>query len=331
MKNFIVFWVLGTVCLGPVSGIAGHSGGDKSPDAGGALQVLFWNLENFFDWKDGGGGESDTEFSSFGERHWTRRRFETKCRSVAKSILYIAQQTGAPPDVIGVAEVESRYVLERLLDATPLFALGYGIVHFDSPDHRGIDCGLLYRKDRLRLASAEAVHVLLEDGSVLETRDILLARFVTEAGDSIAISVNHHPSKYGGAASGPKRQAAMRTLATLADRLSREGWRGQLAIGDFNDTPRTGTPLEGVYVNLAAPLARAGEGSLRFDGRWELIDQALCTPELAGRTRMEVVKLPFLMVRDTVHPGLKPLRTYSGPRYLGGVSDHCPVLVRILP
>ena len=313
MKNFILL-----ICL-----LAGNP-------AGGALQVLFWNLENFFDWKDGGGGESDAEFSSFGARRWTKRRFGAKCRAIAKAILYIAQQTGAPPDVIGVAEVENYWVLRHLVDDTPLSAMGYGIVHFDSPDHRGIDCGLLYRKGRLRLAGAKPVHVRLDDGSVLETRDILLASLVTAAGDSIAITVNHHPSKYGGTASEPKRQAAMRTLKTLADSLAREGWSGQLAIGDFNDTPDACTVLEEVYVNLAAPLARAGQGSLRFDGRWELIDQAFCTPALAGRTRMEVVRLPFLMVRDSVHPGDKPLRTYSGPRYLGGVSDHCPILVRII-
>jgi hypothetical protein len=81
---------------------------------------------------------------------------------------------------------------------------------------------------------------------------------------------------------------------------------------------------------MAAPLAARGEGSIRFEGRWELIDQAFVTPPLAGGAEFRVCRIPFLLTRDSAYAGQKPLRTYSGPRYLGGVSDHCPVLLRMV-
>ena len=328
LKNFIVFW--GLLAIAAVPSPAEPSGVQMQGGGRDSLLVMFWNVENFFDWKDGGESPSDAEFSAGGARRWTAGRFFRKARTIGKAVLYIASEQGMLPDVIGFAEVENRGVMVNLLKAGPLETLDYGIVHYDSPDPRGIDCALLYRRGRLELLGGEAVSVLTESGDTLPTRSILLACFrVRETGDSVAVSVNHHPSKYGGAASEPRREAAVRSLLGVARRM--EGWR-QVAIGDFNDTPDSGLylPLEEVYLNLAAPLARKGVGSLRFDGRWELIDQAFVSREMAEGAWMEVVRLPFLMVRDGVHAGEKPLRTYSGPKYLGGVSDHCPVLVHVV-
>ena len=75
------------------------------------LDIMFWNMENFFDYKDGGEGESDTEFSSFGSRRWTRKRFQAKCNAFAKTIFWIKDSYGSLPDVIGLAEIENRNVL----------------------------------------------------------------------------------------------------------------------------------------------------------------------------------------------------------------------------
>ena len=88
--------------------------------------------------------------------------------------------------------------------------------------------------------------------------------------------------------------------------------------------------LEQYYVNLAAPLVANGEGSIRFQGCWELIDQCFVSPQLAPGATFQVCHIPFLTTRDGAYAGQKPLRTYSGPRYLGGVSDHCPVLLRLV-
>ena len=121
-----------------------------------------------------------------------------------------------------------------------------------------------------------------------------------------------------------------RRLLSLADSLSAAGIPA-VAAGDFNDVPSSEPcrMLEPSLVNLAGPLARRGLGTIRFDGRWELIDMFMVSPDLAPDASMEIVRLPFLTVRDGTHSGEKPLRTYSGPRYVGGVSDHRPVLLRL--
>ena len=289
--------------------------------------MVFWNVENFFDWHDGGASESDAEFSSKGARRWTARRFFTKCNAIAKTLLYLSDREGALPDLIGLAEVENRFVLRKLLSETLLRKADYAIVHYDSPDPRGIDVALLYRTSRLDTVRTFPVRV-----PGVTTREMLVAQLrVVPSGDSLAVVVCHHPSKYGGAAAEPRREAAVRRLAALSDSLSHAGWRRQAAIGDFNDTPDTPLyqALNQYYVNLAAPLAAEGDGSIRFEGRWELIDQCFVTPPLAPGAEFQVCHIPFLTTRDSAYAGEKPLRTYSGPRYLGGVSDHCPVLLRM--
>ena len=294
------------------------------------FSVVFWNLENFFDPVDGGAGEADREFSARGERHWTRRRFDAKCRSVAKALLWMAEQEGALPELVGVAEVENRRVLERLLETDALCRSDYHIVHFDSPDPRGIDVALLYRAGVFRLVEAEAVPVRDSAGAVIPTRALLRA-VLARAGDTLDVVVCHFPSQYGGAASLPRRQAAVACLRAISDSVRAVGRENLIALGDFNQTPEKPefAPLSPSLVNLAAPLERRGEGSLRYEGRWELIDQAWVSPALAPRSSLRVVRVPFLLVRESAHPGEKPLRTFSGPRYLGGVSDHLPILVKI--
>ena len=291
-----------------------------------SLRVLFWNLENFFDWRNDSTSVSDEEFSSRGARRWTRKRFYAKCNAVAKGILW-----AGVPDVVGLAEVENAFVLRRLLEATVLRKLDYRIVHFDSPDPRGIDVALLYRSSQLELLDARPCHLYTRDSTVLATRDILLVRFTGPDGGDLAVLVNHHPSKYGGAAaSEPRRQAAVGRLKELADSLYRLGVTRILAMGDMNDTPANPVyrQLEPTLVNLAEPLYRKGEGTIKYDGAWELIDMFFASPE-AGAGPMQIIQIPFLMTRETTHAGTKPLRTYSGPRYLGGVSDHCPIVVKI--
>ena len=297
------------------------------------LRLLFWNLENFFDFRNDSTSVSDAEFSAGGERHWTRKRFYAKCNAVAKTLLW-----AGTPDVAAFAEVENAFVLRRLLSATPLYKTDYRPVHYDSPDLRGIDVALLYRADKLKLLESKPLRVYRPDApdSLLRTRDILLARFRQRAsGAEFYLMVCHLPSKYGGAeASAPKRAAAVRRLRSVTDSLA----AGPLFLcGDFNDTPDSPVfqPLDSIMTNLAAPLAADGQGTLRYAGQWDLIDQfwifpAPPLPALPG-IRMTILRPPFLLTRDTAHGGLKPLRTYSGPRYLGGVSDHLPILLLVPP
>ena len=463
MKNLFLLLVAVWVGLGSAVS-SGGSGGEPSlstfPDAEPeGLTLMFWNLENFFDYIDGGAGESDTEFSSRGERHWTKKRFYAKCNAFAKAVLWIGS-TRDLPDVIAVAEVENRFVLRQLVNATALRKLDYAVLHYDSPDPRGIDCALLYRTSRLRLlgskpcpvgqdssliaspdssslASSQAFFQASSLGSspdsshassqafspdsslsfsrpssqvqrdTFRTRDILLAQFITPAGDSLAIFVNHHPSKYGGSGTDWRREIAVERLRALSDSIAAEGWRHRIALGDFNDTPDNplfdrlapsltlcpygpspssasaglsalfspasaghSGPASAASRSLAgrasASLSAPPRGSIRFNGEWQLIDLCFASPSLlpssatssasspsvssalspaspltsdavssmptlshAPECRFVAVPIPFLTTRDAAHSGDKPLRTYSGPRYLGGVSDHLPILVTL--
>lgn len=293
-----------------------------------SLSVVFWNLENFFDYVDGGTGESDREFSSMGSRHWTKKRFYAKCDAVAKSILWMGDRYGRMPDLIGLAEIENKGVLAKMLRSTALRKYDYEIVYNESGDRRGIDVAILYRRSSMKLESM-SVKVPEYEGSRLATRDILHAEMCLADSCRLDFIVNHHPSKYGGEKeSMGRREAAMKALKELADSLGNEN---MIAMGDFNDTPDAASfeIIDGTLMNLGRKLHERGEGTIRYEGKWDLIDMFMVSPGLDGRTDMEICRIPFLMTWERKHPGEKPLRTYSGPRYIGGVSDHCPIIIKI--
>ena len=128
-----------------------------------ALRVMFWNVENFF---------REGEFEG---HNWSKRRFYSKCAAVAKIILLSGDYFGGLPDIVGFAEIGSIDVLKALIYTTPLRKADYSIVHYDSPDSRGIDCALLYRRTRFRLHSSKPCHLYDNSGDIIPTRDILLA------------------------------------------------------------------------------------------------------------------------------------------------------------
>ena len=263
-----------------------------------SLVVMFWNVENFFDWRSGNGPQG-----------WGASRFYRKCNAVAKTVFKVADEVGRLPDAVGFAEVENGYVMKELVLATNLRKLGYKVIHFDSPDHRGIDCALLYRRSTLSLLAAEPKHLLDSSGAVMATRDILTAQFVTAGGDSVAVLVNHHPSQIGGKDAG--RRTAMSRLAALTDSLVQSGCRRVLAIGDFNEDK----------------WHDGSSGTIKYNGAWEKIDGHFATGFTGARER--VYDDETLSETDKSFGGTKPRRTFIGPRYNGGVSDHYPIVVTV--
>ena len=299
-----------------------------------SLLAVFWNLENFFDYRDGGTCESDAEFTPGGNRHWTSKKFYEKCEMVSKSIFWIGDRYGQLPDIIGLAEVENRWVLERLIYSTLLRKYEYRIVHRESQDRRGIDVALIFRRGEFELIDY-SFSIPSFNGVQMSTRDILHVKLRRLSDESVYdFIVNHHPSKFGGAKeSEGRRNAAMESLASMCDSLllvsaGMQSYKGIIAMGDFNDTP-DGSQfrlLDGFLVNACESLFEAGEGTIRYEGKWDLIDMFWVSPSIFCNSSCLILKIPFLMTRDRKHPGEKPLRTYSGPRYIGGVSDHCPVV-----
>ena len=258
-----------------------------------SLLVVFWNLENFFDYRS----EAAPEF-------WTSGRFHAKCNAVAKTLMLVSERYGRFPDIVGFAEIENAFVLRSIVSSTLLRKLGYGIVHYESPDRRGIDCGLVYRKPVLALSRSSPKHVFDSSGAVMATRDILLAEF-----DSLAVLVNHHPSKIGGKSD--RRDAAMRRMHEVVDSLRSAGVRRVLVIGDFNDEL----------------WASEGMETLKYNGNWEKIDGFFSFGDFD--VQESVFSDPMLMMPDKAFGGMKPRRCFVGPRYEGGVSDHLPVILKI--
>ena len=258
-----------------------------------SLLAVFWNLENFFDYRS----EAAPQF-------WTRGRFYAKCDAVAKTLMLIADGYGRLPDIAAFAEIENSFVLHSLVSSTLLRKLGYSVVHFESPDHRGIDCGLIYRKSVLELLDSYPKHVYDSSGAVMATRDIVVAEF-----EGITVLVNHHPSRIGGKSD--RREAAMGRMLGIADSLRSAGHRRVLAVGDFNDEL---WPSE-------------GSGTLKYNGRWEKIDGHFSFGALEVDEKVFVS--PLLLVPDKAFGGMKPRRSFTGPRYEGGISDHLPIVLEV--
>ena len=290
-----------------------------------ATVVVFWNVENFFDYFNDGRNASDIEFSPLGAKHWTKKRFLAKANAVSKTLFYATDEKGTIPDIVAFAELENGFVLRRLLSETALRKTEYRIVHYDSNDHRGIDVGLLYNASSLDLVNSAPLKIPVDS-----TRDILLAQFITREGDSLAVLVNHFPSKLGTTGKDDGRMTAAERLLEICDSLDNAGWKRILALGDFNEQPDEAacTLLNSRLCNLALNT-RPSEGTIKFNGHWELIDQAFVTGPLVDSSSFEILKIPFLLEKDSSHSGLKPRRTFIGPRYNAGISDHLPVCVTL--
>ena len=168
-------------------------------EKGSRQYVVFWNLENYFDpFNDS--LTLDDEFTPAGEKHWTWKKFLVKRNLIAKVLLSMRDRYGDWPLAVGFAEVENRMVLRQLTEQTPLAKLGYGVVHRDSPDSRGIDVGFIYREEYMTVLEVEARAVLT--GRERPTRDILhvAAGLHLPGGqpDTMHFIINHWPSKFGG-------------------------------------------------------------------------------------------------------------------------------------
>lgn len=299
---------------------------------------MFWNLENYFDPFDDP-ATSDDEFTPFGEKYWSWKKFVTKRNGIAKVIISTGNHYMNYPSLIALAEVENRFVLEQLVRSTPLALVNYGVIHRDSPDERGIDVALLYRKEVFRPISVEYMNIHLPDSSS-KTRLILYVKGVLEDLDTLHIFVNHWPSKFGGEAiSRPKRMAAVETLKAKCDSIFVNNDRANIILaGDFNDTPDSQIFDKLCnFFNLSRKFLDTGEGTIRYKGRWELIDQFFVSENLMNASEpifcdsssMRIYRPGFLMEKDNEFLGERPKRSYIGSRYNGGISDHLPIILTI--
>ena len=314
---------------------------NKSTDRSMAT-VAFYNLENFFDTRDDPHALDD-DFTPKGRRHWTPKRFRHKVRKLSKTISRIGDSVSPdPPVLIGLAEVENRYVIERLLEAKSLQTVDYGIAHFDSPDERGIDTALLYLREEFSLQHQERIPVLISDadGERDFTRDILYINGLW-SGQRIHLFVNHWPSRRAGVeeTEGKRLKAAQTVLQKVEALESTEVDPYIIVMGDFNDGPESPSVRlldeSPALINPFKQLKRSGQGSAYFKGSWSLFDQILLSPAFfQGQStgpafRTASVYSPRYLTRFKGKYKGSPFRTFSGKKYIGGYSDHFPVYVAL--
>lgn len=310
--------------------------------------VMFYNLENLYDTRDDT-LKRDEEFLPGGERHWSNRRLVSKLTGIARVIV----NTGfwEPPVVVGMCEVENRQVLEKLVATEPLRLWNYKIIHKDSPDKRGIDVAAIYREDLFHPVSYQYFPPVPENAPVPETREILFLSGVIADTDTVGLFFNHWPSRYGGLLeTRPLRMQAAIRLRNEIEKLCDPVQPWLVAVmGDFNDRPgdeslqrglettgkMTGNPCS--LVNLSSEWENTGKGTIKFQSQWMVFDQVIVNGLFLGRNKglsvrpadARIVEPAFLLGVDETYPGRKLNRTYLGPRYQGGTSDHLPVLLVI--
>jgi predicted extracellular nuclease len=274
---------------------------------------------------------------------WNYTRYRKKINSLYKTI--VSAGLSDPPDIIAMCEVENRKVLKDLVYGTYLSKYDYRIIHEESPDQRGIDVCLIYRGDSLKLAGFRYWNPAGIPREEFNTRSVLYASFVYKA-DTLHLILNHWPSRRGGVLAGEElRRKISGMIALKADSINKKS-SGQAKIiiaGDFNCTPDDDEikvlvshgNRDPQLINLSEKMALHGQGTYRYQGTWEMIDQVIvsgflidCSKGLVtGEDRLAIFRPGFLLKKDPKYPGFSPLSTYRGYRYQGGFSDHLPVLL----
>ncbi len=317
-------------------------------DSSSIFRIVFYNIENLFDPTDDS-LKNDDAFTPEGFNHWTYKKMRKKVNDIAKVLLAIGERE--PPVIIGLAEIENLYVLKQLCYNSPLKKYRYHIVHYESPDMRGIDVAMLYRKEKFNLLHSEPISVIFPFEPQSKNRDILYAIGTFPNGDSLHLFINHWTSRYGGyAATIPKRNYYAQLIRNKADTLLQQNPQSYILItGDLNDYPTD----ESVSQVLQASELNNGEATLynlmfRFlkmanmgthkrEDFWGCLDQMIVSKALVNKESSLQVKdheahifnADFLLEPDEKYGGDKLFRTYLGPKYIGGYSDHLPIYLDI--
>lgn len=313
------------------------------------IRVAFWNLENFFDpFVDS--TRTYNEFTEEGSQGWTMSRFYRKRNNMYKTILALSE--GEALGILGICELENTFVATMLFHETPLKKHNYRIIHYEGQDRRGIDVAMAYSIDKLQLINSETITVKNPDNKYFRTRDILYAKFFDKKSDTLHCFVNHWPSRYGG----EKETIHLRNLCAKILRVKVDSLINInkempkiIIMGDFNDSPDDESIMcylrakpyknsskSDTLINLFADYETLGfEGTLKHQYHWQIFDQIIISKSLLNNSESLYYKnksatifhRDFLFVNDETYGGKKLFRTYVGPRYQGGFSDHLPVYI----
>ncbi|MBM4174656.1 MAG: endonuclease/exonuclease/phosphatase family protein [Ignavibacteria bacterium] len=308
--------------------------------------VAFWNLENLFDTIDDPNNMGDDEYLPNNQLRWDEEKFDKKLSNLSKIIR--SMNEGQGPDILGVCEIENRSVIE-LMASRYLRDLEFEIIHFDSPDSRGIDVALLYKKDRIEFIDATAINVPIEG----MTRDILYSKLKIDS-EFFHFFVNHWPSRRGGEIeSEPRRIKAATILRKNVDEvLSKDQTANIIIMGDFNDMPYNNSILVSLLAvdfdcgnmsteygsnlyNLSQSLFKQEKGTYFHQGQFNMLDQIIVSKGLLDNKKFDYVCNSFEILSNDLNTTRQgkyagaPYPTFGSGRYLGGFSDHFPVGIRL--
>ncbi len=301
----------------------------KSNESTSSYEVLFYNVENLFD-TENDSLKNDNEFTPEGHKQWDKSKYFSKINNLAK---VIAASSNTYPDFIGVCEIENEKVLNDLFRHPILQKQNYQIIHFDSPDSRGIDVGFAYKSECLQLTAFYVITLKLP--SKRATRDILIVEgFVPNKKDSVRFVVNHWPSRFGGQKkSEGNRIHVATTLNRALDSIAKIRVNyTTIVMGDFNDTPQDKSLqlLQNNDFTFVQPDISSGIQTIKWQKKWYMYDGFLVNNK-SFKNQMfqsQIIQFPWILVEDK-KAGLMPFRSFRGHFYQNGFSDHLPVLLKV--
>lgn len=315
--------------------------------------IAFYNLENLFDTIND--PLKFDESSPIMELKANKGdAYQKKIKNMAKVIADIGNEvTNNAPAIIGVSEIENEVVLEDLISSPLLADKNYGIVHYHSPDARGIDVALLYQKNIFTPTATSSHELKINDADTrkrIYTRDQLLVSGYLD-GELIYIMVNHWPSRSGGEAKSKyNRIAAAKLSKHLVDSLQTNNPYAKIFImGDFNDNPNNTSikkelrtqrnkekvGFKGIY-NPFENFFKDGLGTTAYRDSWSLFDQIMVTKPLLENNftsyqfyKAGIFNKDYLITSKGTYKGY-PYRSWADGGFSGGYSDHFPVYVYVI-
>lgn len=318
-------------------------------------KVVFYNFENLFD-TNRDMEIYDEEFTPEGPKKWNATKYEKKQGNLERVLFDIAAIDKNYPVVIGCSEIENRGVMEDLIARPKLKPAHYKIVHYDSPDARGVDVAFFYRPDVFKLEGSAPIRYTLPDRPSFRTRDIV-TMWGTIEGEPFYFMIGHWPSRRGGKESSAYlRIHAAELMRHAADSVRKANPAVKVVMmGDFNDdvTDKSVVEVLGGEGNLKKvqpdgyfspfyEVFKAGIGTLAYRDAWNLFDIIVVSENLAkgstGALKIQkapqakyygnVFRAPYMMQKEGQYKGY-PLRTFVGNNFQNGFSDHLPVYIYI--
>ena len=296
------------------------------------LRIGFYNVENLFDTINDP-NKNDEDFLPEGSYNWTGARYMEKIKHINTVFAEMGNLLA-----VGVCEIENEAVIRDIIRFSPTMSKTHGVVHVESMDARGIDVGLIYDSIRLKLVSQGMIRFKLPGKEIPTSRDILWAKFVSKK-DTLHFLINHWPSRSGGQeASDPNRMEAAKNAKHYLDSvLTIQPNAKIILMGDLNDYPTNNGPKL-IAESLRPQICKASgeyQGTYFYKGEWDVLDHILVSDGLLSKKKGfkvvpnsgKILSPTYLM--ETFKGDLLPFRTYAGRKYLGGFSDHLPVVIDV--